>query len=92
MRKQWRKSAIQLVPATPAPPTVSQPQNNVITPGLEQPKANGESEIPLKLPRAMRSTLTNSNHQLKERNSDHDDIGSTQHQTKARDGKENKDV
>lgn len=62
LRKKWRKSAIQLVPA--ATPPVSHPQNGE---GPEQPKASGENEIPLKLPRAMRSTLTNNN-QLKQRN------------------------
>ncbi|KAL8492277.1 hypothetical protein ACS0TY_023779 [Phlomoides rotata] len=95
MRKKWRKSAaIQLVPATPAP-TVSEPQQNNIVVGLEQPKANGETDVPLKLPRAMRSTL-NKNQQLKERNidrpNDNDDIGSPHHQHKTRDGKENKDI
>lgn len=95
LRKKWRKSAaIQLVPTTPAP-TVSQPQQNDIFVGLEQPKANGESDVPLKLPRAMRSTLTNKNQQLKERNSDtpnDNDIETSHQHTKTRDGKENKDM
>lgn len=66
MRKKWRKSAaIQLVPATP-PVSVSRPLETEVP---EQSKANGEVDIPLKLPRAMRSTLTNNN-QLKQRNTD----------------------
>ncbi|KZV37403.1 hypothetical protein F511_01271 [Dorcoceras hygrometricum] len=63
IRKKWRKSVIELVPT--APPS-SQAQN-VETP--VQPKTIDEIDIPLKLPRAMRSTLTNNNI-LKERNSD----------------------
>ncbi|KAL0368856.1 UNVERIFIED_CONTAM: Kinesin-like protein KIN-4C [Sesamum calycinum] len=63
LRKKWRKSVIQLVPATP----IESQAQNVDVP--EQAKSNGEIDIPLKLPRAMRSTLT-SNNQLKERNSD----------------------
>lgn len=95
LRKKWRKSVIQLVPATPP---ASQAQN-IEAP--EQPKASGETDIPLKLPRAMRSTLTNNN-QLKERNSDQpsesvdndictsSSLGSPHQQAKTRNGKENK--
>ncbi|XP_042027796.1 kinesin-like protein KIN-4C [Salvia splendens] len=94
LRKKWHKSAIQLVPATPP---VSHSQNGE---GPEQPKASGENEIPLKLPRAMRSTLTNNN-QLKQRNMEQlselvetdictsSSLGSPQ-QANARNGKENK--
>lgn len=96
LRKKWVKSAIQLVPAT-APP-VSQPQN---TEAPEQAQSNGEIDIPLKLPRAMRSTLTNNN-QLKERNSDQREsvdndictssLGSPHQQAKTRNGKENQGI
>ncbi|KAK3038314.1 hypothetical protein RJ639_031410 [Escallonia herrerae] len=62
-RKKWRKSVIQLVPV--APPS-SQPEN------AEAPKkpesSAAEADIPLRLPRAMRS-FSNTN-PLKERNSD----------------------
>ncbi|XP_057773194.1 kinesin-like protein KIN-4C [Salvia miltiorrhiza] len=108
LRKKWRKSAIQLVPATPpiaqpqnseAPgqPPIAQPQNSE-APG--QSKANRENDIPLKLPRAMRSTLTNNN-QLKQRNTEQpselvdgdiytSSLGSPRQQAKTRNGKENK--
>lgn len=94
LRKKWHKSAIQLVPATPP---VSHSQNGD---GPEQPKASGENDIPLKLPRAMRSTLTNNN-QLKQRNVEQSSelvetdictsssLGSPR-QANARNGKENK--
>ncbi|KAH6816991.1 P-loop containing nucleoside triphosphate hydrolases superfamily protein [Perilla frutescens var. frutescens] len=96
LRKKWRKSSIQLVPATPPVP---QPQNTE-APAPEQLKTNGEIDIPLKLPRAMRSTLANSN-QLKERNTDQQSesvdndactssLGSPHQQAKTRNGKENK--
>ncbi|KAG6392989.1 hypothetical protein SASPL_147219 [Salvia splendens] len=89
LRKKWRKSAIQLVPATPP---VSHPQNGE---GPVQPKASGENEIPLKLPRAMRSTLTNNN-QLKQRNIEQSselvetDICTSSSLGSPRNGKENK--
>ncbi|KAK6130752.1 hypothetical protein DH2020_035510 [Rehmannia glutinosa] len=93
LRKKWRKSVIQLVPATPTPP-VAQAQNVEVS---EQPKANGETDIPLKLPRAMRSTLTNNN-QLKERNSDQPNehvssdtnTSSSLEQARTKNGKENR--
>lgn len=92
-RKKWRKSVIQLVPA---PPPTTQAQN-VEEP--MQPKSNVEIDIPLKLPRAMRSTLTNSN-LLKGRNSDQANepvdqdscsttIGSPNQQARTKNGKEN---
>ncbi|KAK4434246.1 Kinesin-like protein KIN-4C [Sesamum alatum] len=94
LRKKWRKSVIQLVPATPTEPQTQ----NVEVP--EQAKTNGETDIPLKLPRAMRSTLT-SNNQLKERNSDQPNesvnnevcassLGSPRQQARTKNGKENK--
>lgn len=95
VRKKWRKSAIQLVPTTPP---VSQPLDTKVP---EESKCNGDIDIPLKLPRAMRSTLTNNN-QLKQRNQDHQlnepvdndvctsSLGSPNQQAKTRNGKENK--
>ncbi|XP_020547897.1 LOW QUALITY PROTEIN: kinesin-like protein KIN-4C [Sesamum indicum] len=94
LRKKWRKSVIQLVPATP----IESQTQNVDVP--EQAKTNGEIDIPLKLPRAMRSTLT-SNNQLKERNSDQPNesvnnevctpsLGSPRQQARMKNGKENK--
>ncbi|KAK4387682.1 Kinesin-like protein KIN-4C [Sesamum angolense] len=94
LRKKWRKSVIQLVPATP----IESQAQNVDVP--EQAKSNGEIDIPLKLPRAMRSTLT-SNNQLKERNSDQPNesvnnevctpsLGSPRQQARTKNGKENK--
>ncbi|KAJ8762575.1 hypothetical protein K2173_008014 [Erythroxylum novogranatense] len=63
-RKKWRRSVIQLVPVVPPPPP----------PQSEAPKipenAPRESEIPLKLPRAMRSAASNNSALLRERNSD----------------------
>ncbi|XP_073281947.1 kinesin-like protein KIN-4C [Primulina huaijiensis] len=92
-RKKWRKSLIQLVPAPP-PTSLAQ---NVEAP--MQPKNNDEIDIPLKLPRAMRSTLTNTN-LLKERNLDQvnesvdkdsypSTIGSPSQQGRTKNGKEN---
>ncbi|KAL0432658.1 UNVERIFIED_CONTAM: Kinesin-like protein KIN-4C [Sesamum latifolium] len=94
LRKKWRKSVIQLVPATPI-----ESQARIVD-GPEQAKSNGEIDIPLKLPRAMRSTLT-SNNQLKERNSDQPNepvnnevcipsLGSPRQQARTKNGKENK--
>ncbi|GER47789.1 kinesin-like protein [Striga asiatica] len=94
-RKKWRKSVIQLVPTTPA---VAQAQPNAEV--TEQPKINAETDIPLKLPRAIRSTLSNNNH-LKERNLDqpnepiNDDnctpsLGSARQQATDKNGKENR--
>ncbi|XP_059631252.1 kinesin-like protein KIN-4C [Cornus florida] len=67
-RKKWRKSVIQLVPV--APPS-SQPEDNNET-GKKPENSKVEAEIPLKLPRAMRSAATNNN-PLRERNSDQPD-------------------
>lgn len=72
-RKKWRKSTIQLIP-TPQP--TSQPEK----PESTQKTENDPSEvanIPLKLPRAMRSAAANGGNLLRERNSDHaeDSVG-----------------
>lgn len=80
IRKKWRKSTIELVP------TVSQPQK---TEASEKAKDDGEIDIPLKLPRAMRSTLTNNN-QLKERNADEQSEAVDNREANTRNGKENK--
>ncbi|KAE9457317.1 hypothetical protein C3L33_10753, partial [Rhododendron williamsianum] len=67
-RKKWRKSVIQLVPvAAPTP----QPE---ITEAIKKPESSAiEAEIPLQLPRAMRSAASNSN-LLRERNSEQSDV------------------
>ncbi|XP_058221259.1 kinesin-like protein KIN-4C isoform X1 [Rhododendron vialii] len=67
-RKKWRKSVIQLVPvAAPTP----QPE---ITEAIKKPESSDiEAEIPLQLPRAMRSAASNSN-LLRERNSEQSDV------------------
>ncbi|KAG8369179.1 hypothetical protein BUALT_Bualt15G0124300 [Buddleja alternifolia] len=94
IRKKWRKSVIQLVPATP--PTSQAQAQTVEIPVTVQPNNNVEVDIPLKLPRAMRSTLTNNN-QLKERNSEqsnesvnNDACTSPRQQARTKNGKENK--
>ncbi|KAA8528360.1 hypothetical protein F0562_035715 [Nyssa sinensis] len=96
-RKKWKKSVIQLVPT--APPS-SQPED---TGGLKEPESNPiEADIPLKLPRAMRSAASNSN-PLRERNSDQLDtsvnkeagdpaLRSPHRQTRTLDEKENCDL
>ncbi|KAH9690363.1 kinesin-like protein KIN-4C [Citrus sinensis] len=64
-RKKWRKSTIQLVPV--APPS-SQPQE---TTDVQKPEnSTSETDIPLKLPRAMRSATSNGSNLLRERNVD----------------------
>lgn len=68
-RKKWHKSTIMLV-SGPTPP--SQPGN----PDVPQKADNGvasEGDIPLKLPRAMRSAASNSGNLLRERNAGHSD-------------------
>ncbi|XP_044510244.1 kinesin-like protein KIN-4C [Mangifera indica] len=71
-RKKWRKSVIQLVPVAP---DSMQPENNSNT--TEVPKkvdnSASEAEIPLKLPRAMRSAASNSSNLLRDRNADQSD-------------------
>ncbi|KAL6504271.1 hypothetical protein OROGR_026194 [Orobanche gracilis] len=89
-RKTWRKSVIQLVPAA-AP--VDQLRDVEVP---EKPKSSGTTDIPLKLPVAIRSTLANNN-QLKERNSDRpdkpaNDENSTSSLARTKDGKENREV
>ncbi|KAK4352319.1 hypothetical protein RND71_027837 [Anisodus tanguticus] len=78
-RKKWKKSVIQLVPATPttqasnadAPTKTSQRSNADAS--VKTENSVGEIDTPpLKLPRAMRSALTNGN-TLRERNSETND-------------------
>ncbi|XAR62078.1 Plus-end-directed kinesin ATPase [Bertholletia excelsa] len=65
-RKKWRKSVLQLVPTAPA----IQPESTEVP---RQPENGGtDSEIPLQLPRAMRSAASNNN-LLRERNSEFTD-------------------
>ncbi|KAH7849370.1 hypothetical protein Vadar_016870 [Vaccinium darrowii] len=66
-RKKWRKSVIQLVPT--AAPTLL-PES---TEAVKKPESSAtEAEIPLQLPRAMRSAA--SNNLLRERNSEQSDV------------------
>lgn len=67
-RKKWKKSLIQLVPVTPP---ASQPE--VTEPPKKQDNSSNEADIPLKLPRAMRSAASNASNLLKERNADKSD-------------------
>lgn len=78
-RKNWRKSTIQLVPAAPAlaqAESVELPEKMDISAGenVEAGKkvecSTAEANIPLKLPRAMRSASSNSSNLLRVRNSE----------------------
>ncbi|KAK4722528.1 hypothetical protein R3W88_012761 [Solanum pinnatisectum] len=79
-RKQWRKSTIQLVPTAP---TTQASNADALTKTSQSVNADasvktenkvGEIDTPaLKLPRAMRSALTNGNNTLRERNSETND-------------------
>ncbi|GFP89555.1 chromosome-associated kinesin kif4 [Phtheirospermum japonicum] len=88
-RKKWRKSTIQLVPATPA---VAQSQNVEVP---EQPKTTVETDnMPLKLPRAIRSPLTNNNQlpnePVNDENCTSSSLGSPRQQARTKNGKENR--
>ncbi|XP_010277504.1 PREDICTED: kinesin-like protein KIN-4C isoform X2 [Nelumbo nucifera] len=67
-RKKWRKTSLQLVPV--APP-LDQPENSEAPINAESNMV--ESDVPLKLPRAMRSATMNNSNTLKEKNCDHID-------------------
>ncbi|KAF5746767.1 kinesin-like protein BC2 [Tripterygium wilfordii] len=69
-RKKWRKTVIQLVPV--APPS-GQPENVEAPPPQNADNSANEANIPLKLPRAMRSAASNSGNLLRERNTDKPD-------------------
>ncbi|KAJ6930352.1 kinesin-like protein KIN-4C [Populus alba x Populus x berolinensis] len=77
-RKKWRKSVIQLVPVPP-PSTKSENTEAAPQKAVGSAAPNGvseadssviEAEIPLKLPRAMRSAAPNGGILLRERNAD----------------------
>lgn len=71
-RKKWGKSVIQLVPA--APTTQASNADGSVDAAVTENKVNEiDSTSPLKLPRAMRSALTNGNNTLRERNSETSD-------------------
>lgn len=80
-RKKWRKSTIQLVPATPASAPAEdavQPEkvgsnavDNAETGKKAESSSTVEASIPLKLPRAMRSASSNGGNLLRVRNSEH---------------------
>ncbi|GKC06638.1 hypothetical protein Tco_0998248, partial [Tanacetum coccineum] len=68
-RKQWRKSvAIQLVPVASDQPS-SQTQEPE-APKKQETSTTEPSNIPLRLPRAMRSAMSNANPPLRDRNSE----------------------
>ncbi|MGD7217440.1 hypothetical protein, partial [Ralstonia pseudosolanacearum] len=66
-RKKWKKSQIQIIPVPP-PSTESES----IETSIKTEKDVMENNVPLKLPRAMRSA-TSSNSTLKDKNSDRAD-------------------
>lgn len=74
-RKKWRKSTILLVSN---PPPSSQPESADATQKLDDIKNNNNNtsdvEIPLKLPRAMRSVASNIDNPLRERNAGKSDV------------------
>ncbi|XWS23987.1 hypothetical protein CRYUN_Cryun28dG0062500 [Craigia yunnanensis] len=72
-RKKWGKSIIQLVPVAPPsqPENAATPQNpENVEPPNKSDDCPSESDIPLKLPRAMRSASSNGGKLLRERNTD----------------------
>lgn len=75
-RKTWRKSTIQLVPAAPASGQAenqSVKESNAVENNAEaKPESSTtETNIPLKLPRAMRSASSNISNPLRVKNSEH---------------------
>ena len=76
-RKKWGKSTVQLVPVAPPssqPDNAAEPQNpENVDPPKKPDNCPSESEIPLKLPRAMRSASSNGSKLLRERNADQHD-------------------
>ncbi|TXG52671.1 hypothetical protein EZV62_021840 [Acer yangbiense] len=70
-RKKWGKSVIQLVPVAPPP---SQPENTEVIVPIKVESSASEADIPLKLPRAMRSAAASTgDNLLRERNVDQSD-------------------
>ncbi|XP_016481104.1 kinesin-like protein KIN-4C [Nicotiana tabacum] len=76
-RKKWGKSVIQLVPAptaSNADAPIKPSQSGSADASVTENKVNEiDSTSPLKLPRSMRSALTNGNNTLRERNSETSD-------------------
>ncbi|XWS25382.1 hypothetical protein CRYUN_Cryun27aG0063900 [Craigia yunnanensis] len=76
-RKKWGKSVIQLVPVAPPasqPENVAALQNSEnVDPPKKPDNCPSESDIPLKLPRAMRTASSNGSKLLRERNADQHD-------------------
>jgi hypothetical protein len=70
-RKKWRTSTVLLV-SDPPPPPSSQPENTGVPQKPDNSSAS-EVDIPLKLPRAMRSAASNSGNLLRERNAGQSD-------------------
>lgn len=69
-RKKWRKSTIQLVPAALHPP-----QSENVEPPKQPESSAADPNIPLRLPRAMRSA-SSSNSLLRDRNSEQEEASS----------------
>lgn len=70
-RKKWGKAVVQLVPV--APPPAAQPETTTTTTAVKKPNEFSiDGDLPLKLPRAMRTPATSSgsSNTLRERNSD----------------------
>ncbi|KAG2698726.1 hypothetical protein I3760_07G163000 [Carya illinoinensis] len=70
-RKKWRKSTILLVSN---PPPSSQPESADATQKSDNNNNTSDVDIPLKLPRAMRSVASNSSNPLRERNAGKSDV------------------
>lgn len=68
-RKKWRTSTVLLVSD---PPPSSQPES-IDAPQKPGNSSASEGDIPLKLPRAMRSAASNSGNPLRERNAGQSD-------------------
>ncbi|KAJ8424414.1 hypothetical protein Cgig2_033645 [Carnegiea gigantea] len=69
-RKKWRKSTIQLVPAA-----LHLPQSENVEPPKQPESSAADPNIPLRLPRAMRSA-SSSNNLLRDRNSEQEEAPS----------------
>ncbi|XP_041019606.1 kinesin-like protein KIN-4C isoform X1 [Juglans microcarpa x Juglans regia] len=70
-RKKWRKSTILLVSN---PPPSSQPESAGAPHKSDNNNNTSDADIPLKLPRAMRSVASNSGNPLRERNAGKSDV------------------
>ncbi|XP_024976973.1 kinesin-like protein KIN-4C [Cynara cardunculus var. scolymus] len=74
-RKKWRKSVqIQLIPVSSDQPQVAEPE----APKKQESSGTAETSIPLRLPRAMRSAMSNANNApLRDRNIEQQSVDST---------------